>query len=774
MKLKRHTCIDCSSLKRNFFACSLLLWLLIAFSSCSNTRYLSEGDALYVGSTTRINDRKISRKERKALRSEIKDLTRPKPNTTILGLRVKLWLYNIAGKPKKEKGFRHWLRNKAGEPPVLASSVPLETNAKIVTNILQNRGFFNATAQGTMVVKRKRATAIYDMVTGDQYRINEVSYFRDSSDISRRFRRAARRSLLKPGEPYNLQTIKAERDRLDRILKRRGYYFYKPEYAFVKADTAVGDHKVNMSVQLKKGDSIPDNAYTRYHIGDVYVYPGYRLRGKSSDTDKSAAVVYKDLHIIDRRKQYRPQLFDDILLLKPGDIYNKNDENATLGRLVNVGTFKFVKNRFEPSGDSLLDIYYYLSNFPKKSIRFELGGHTQNDSRLGTTASLSWRNRNTFKGAEEFMVKLNGGIETQYGGNATQPAIYNYGIQTGLTFPYFVVPFVKPQSNSIVVPRTIIKAGYTFETQSELLKIKSYKISYGYNWKENVRKEHQLYPINFTYVKTDTLNSENIGKLYGNLIFDGIIIGPTYEFTYNSQASRNRKNSFYFDGLIDFSGNILGLAQKADAETNPQRIFNQPFAQYMKFQTDFRYYRKLDDKNVWANRIFIGVGIPYGNSVQMPNIKQFFSGGNSSLRGFRSRLVGPGSFNEEYLTGTTKYIQTLGDIKLELNSELRTEVYKFFKVGLFVDAGNIWLYRDNPNFPGGTFSRDFYRELAMDMGFGLRFDFSILLVRLDIATPIRKPWLPEGDRWSIGNLKPGDPDWRSDNLVFNLAIGYPF
>lgn len=175
-----------------------------------------------------------------------------------------------------------------------------------------------------------------------------------------------------------------------------------------------------------------------------------------------------------------------------------------------------------------------------------------------------------------------------------------------------------------------------------------------------------------------------------------------------------------------------------------------------------------------ASRVFGGLGYPYGNSRQLPNVKQFFSGGSSSLRGFNSRLVGPGTYNEKYLTGDNTFIEMLGDIKLEGNVEFRSKLYSIIQGAVFVDAGNIWLYRDNPDFPGGKFSKRFANELAVDAGIGLRFDVKILLVRLDLGMPIRKPWLPEGNRWVLDQINFGDPHWRKDNLVLSIAIGYPF
>jgi outer membrane protein assembly factor BamA len=169
-----------------------------------------------------------------------------------------------------------------------------------------------------------------------------------------------------------------------------------------------------------------------------------------------------------------------------------------------------------------------------------------------------------------------------------------------------------------------------------------------------------------------------------------------------------------------------------------------------------------------------GIGIPYGNSYQLPNVKQFWAGGNSDLRGFASRLLGPGTFNEQTVYGTNKFIETLGDMKLEMNLELRQHLYKIFNLGVFMDAGNIWLSHYNAGLPGSQFSGSFYKELAVDAGAGLRLDFKILILRLDLGIPLRKPWLPENDRWVTSNIRLADPKWRKENFVFNLAIGYPF
>ena len=746
----------------------------LLLSACSNTKHLPAGDSLFIGSKVHINDNEVTNKQRKVIRGDLNGAVRPRHNTEVLGVRLKLWVYTRAGEPRKKKGLRTWLRTKVGEPPVLTSTFDLEKNKLIIANVLQNRGFFFPTVTGhTETTKKRKTTAIFDVVTGPQYIINKTVFPTDSALVSTDIAAMQDKTLLKPGQPYNLDLIKAERERIDRGLKEKGYYFFTPDYLLIKADTTAGDHKVNLYVTVKE-DGVPYQAFNIYDIGKVYIYPNFKLRGKEEDTSKANAELYKGYYVVDPKKTFKPYVFSQAMQFSPGEEYNRKDQNTSLNRLVSLNVFKFVKNRFDPLNDSTLDVYYYLTPFPRKSLGFQLGGLTQNDSRYGSNASISWKNRNAFHGAEELLFKINGGFETQYAGETKRPNIYHTGAEVDLSIPRFLVPFVSIKGSSYYIPRTIIKGIYSFESQSDLLRINSYKFSYGYNWKEDVRQDHQLYPINFTYVHTDTLGRENLNLYYGNLIFNGIIIGPTYEYTYNSQAGSSRRNNLYFNGLIDLSGNILGLAEKADYKDNPQTLFGSTYAQYLKLQVDVRHYFNFFPGFVFANRLLIGFGYPYGNSAALPNVKQFFSGGNSSLRGFRSRLVGPGTFNEKYLYGTNNYIETLGDMKVEGNSELRVKIYNFLNTAFFVDAGNIWLLRDNPAFPGGKFTSESYKELAADMGIGLRLDFKILLLRLDLGMPIRKPWLPDGERWVFNKINFGDGQWRGDNLIFNLAIGYPF
>jgi outer membrane protein insertion porin family len=759
---------------------SMVAFLLLVIS-CNNTKYLPANESLYTGASIKIDSKKLSKKKKKLLATELKTLIRPKPNASILGLRPKLWFWNIGGTPKHKISVKRLIK-KLGEPPVLLSDVNVEKTSKVLQNNLENTGYFRSSVTGEINIKKKRATTTYTAVPGPQYTVNEVVFQQDSSTLQKAINRLKRRSLLKKGEPFNLELIKTERERIDSRLKQRGFYFFDPNDLIMDVDSTIGDHKVNIYVNTKK--TTTTSARKTYHINEVVIYPTFNASTASTDTSRLFAEMYHDYLVIDSSKFYKPKLFQQAMQFKPGDIYNRGEHNATLNRLINLGIFKFVKNRFEVTRDSLLNAYYYLTPLPKNSLHVELGGTSKSNNLTGSQVTVGFTNRNAFKGGEILNVNVTGGSEVQVSGNYRGYNTYRYGAEANLAIPRFVVPFVYINPRGGFVPRTNIQLGYDVLSKQSLFELTSLRGAFGYSWKESERKEHTFYPISVQYVQPRNVSALYLDSVKNNpslrhIIDTQFILGANYNYLFNQLVGRVPDNAFYFNGLVDVSGNIAGLVKKSVIKTgDTARIFGAPFAQYAKVETDFRYYRNLGGKNVWANRIDIGVGIPYGNSRELPFIKQFFVGGNNSLRAFRSRSLGPGTYVDPASltsTGNKGFVpDQSGDIKLELNTELRFKIISPVYGAAFVDAGNIWLYNEDPTRQGSKFTSDFLKELAAGTGLGLRVDISILILRLDLAFPIRKPWLPESERWVFDQIKFGDSQWRKENLVFNLAIGYPF
>jgi outer membrane protein assembly factor BamA len=680
----------------------LVLSLFFVFG-CSNTKYLPEGDLLYTGGSVKVKDSVIKRKERKALEEELEGLLRPKPNKQILGLRPKLWIYNLAGKPKSEKGIRNWLRTKVGEAPVLFSKVDLDYNASVLRNYTENRGYFKSRVSADSTVNNKRVTAEYTVQLKKQYKINEVKFPEDSSALGKAIAKTSRRSLLKKGNPYDLNVIKTERERIDTRLKERGFYYFNSDYILAQVDSTKGDYQVNIKLKIK--DETPEKSKVAYKIGKVIVYPNFAISKDTIQYKNSAIVQYNDFTIIDTANTFKPSVFDRAIYFKKGDLYNRKDHNLTLNRFVNLGTFNFVKNEFKPS-DSLkntLDSYYYLTLLPKKYIRVEVIGKTNSASYNGTELNVNWNNRNLFRGAELLTVSVFGGADFQLSGANKGNNIFKLGTETSLTWPRFITPF-HIKGSSEFVPRTKATIRYEYQNRTELYALNSFNSSFGYLWKENIKKEHQLNIIDVTYVSPNNVTPEYLADIeqdesLGKVIEKQLIFGPTYSYTYTNTMQKRRKNTFYFNGELDLAGNITGLLTGANIkEKDTVKIFNVPLSQYVKAKVDFRHYLKLGKESQLASRIIVGAGFAYGNSSVMPTSKQFVVGGTNSIRAFRARSLGPGSYiipntSDAYVPDQS------ADLKLEFNTEYRAKLFSVVKGALFLDAGNIWLLHADPNKP---------------------------------------------------------------------------
>ncbi|WP_173964666.1 translocation and assembly module lipoprotein TamL [Flavobacterium collinsii] len=767
-----------SNRSMKYISCFAALSLFFVFG-CSNTKYLPEGDLLYTGGSVTVKDSVLRKKERKELENELNDLLRPKPNKQFLGLRPKLWFYNMAGEPKKQKGIRYWLRTKVGEPPVLFSKVDLDYNAAVLRNFTENRGYFKTRVSADSTVSDKRVTAEYTVVPKKQYRIKSVIFPDDSLAMSRIIGRSSRRSLLKVGQPYDLDVIKAERERIDARLKEKGYYYFNPDYLLAQVDSSKGDHEVKIRLVIKA--DTPPKALTAYKINKVVVYPNFTISKDSVKYQPKDVVQYKDFTIIDTANTFKPRVFDRAIYFKKGDLYNRKDHNLTLNRFVNLGTFSFVKNEFKPS-DSLpnaLDAYYYLTLLPKKFIRVEVLGKTNSASYTGTEVNLNWNNRNLFRGAELLTVSIFGGADFQLSGANNGRNIYKLGTETSLTWPRFIVPFFHIEGSSEYVPRTKATVRYEYQNRTQLYALNSFKTSFGYQWKENIRKEHQLNIIDVTYVSPNHVTAQYLADIKQDpslekVIEKQLIFGPTYTYTYTNTMQKRRKNTFYFSGDLDLAGNVTGLVTGANIKKNDTiKIFDVPFSQFVKMRGDFRHYLKLGKESELASRIILGIGLPYGNSRALPTAKQFVVGGTNSIRAFRARSLGPGSYLNTQTTNNFLPDQS-GDLKLEFSTEYRAKLFSIVRGAVFVDAGNVWLLNSDPNKKGGEITKDFMKDIAVGAGAGLRFDLSFLVLRTDLAFPLRKPYLPQGQRWVIDDINFGSGPWRKDNLILNIAIGYPF
>jgi len=753
--------------------------VIFCLTSCSNLKYLPEGENLYVKGEVAINTDTIPERYIEPLTENLEALLRPKPNTTILGMRPQLYLYNIAGEPKSDKGFRNWLKNKVGEPPVLLSDVNREYNENLLRNRLENLGFFQAEVTSDTTVDNRKATVTYTATPHIIYRIKSVTFDVDSSALGKAIKSTQPGSLLQVGRPYNLDNIIAERERIDNELKNKGYYYFNPDHLIIEVDSTSGNHQVDL--YLKAKEETPQKAQKPYTINNIYIYPDYTLTsgGYQRASPKNAELYRGQYYFVDPDRTFRRFSLARLMFFQPGELYTREDHNRTISQLVGMGNFRFVRNEFVDADSNKLDVHYYLTPMPKKALRTELLGKTA-AVYYGSELNVNWQHRNAFRSGELLTFTVYGGFETQTGGNVNlNSSFYRYGLEASLSFPRLIAPF-DWQPTRRYTPHTVFRTGYEFLNRRTAYSLNSMRFSFGYLWKENIEKEHDLKVLEVAYVQPRNITDSYQAMLdtippLRHAIEPTFTFGPIYNFTYTNTMRTERKHTVYFRGGLDLSANLYGIIRGANAREGRQyQIFNANFSQYIKLDLDFRHYMKLTQNATLASRAMAGFGYSYGNSTILPYVKQFFMGGPNGLRAFRARTLGPGSYTPEFYGEDNFFADQTGDIKLEFNTEYRAKLASIVHWALFVDAGNIWLQNPDPNKPGAQFSRNFIREIAVGAGAGLRFDLSFLVLRTDLAMPLRIPYRPAGERWVFDEINFRDSDWRRRNLVFSLAIGYPF
>ena len=756
--------------------------VLLGTSSCGVGRFLPAGEKLYKGAKVKVEKNPEEKASAKQLRNELKKAVTPRRNKFLLGQPYKVWWWYVIGEPnpdKTEKGLRSFLRKRLAEAPVLSSRVNAKITAENMQAYMENIGYFHSTVQGDTANSGYFTKAIYTAQVQPQYHIKSVTWVSDSSDLLRLLqKRQEKRGILKPGNSYRLSDISAERDQLDLYLKTKGYYYFNPDYLMAYADSTVGNRQVELYMNVKK--TTPEQAKYPYRINKIIVFPDYSLASAQLYTSIVGAIKYDGLLIKDSSKKFKPSLFGKTITYRPGKLYSSRSQNATLNRLISLGTFKFVKNRFEAITDSAeqhrMNVYYYLTPTKMKSLQGELDVFTKENNSVGGQLSVNWKHRNLFRAAELLTVKAYTGAELSIADSLRNNNSFRLGGEVSIKFPRYAFPFLKIKESNFYPATTNIELGYELYRRQLFYTKNLFRLQYDFTWKKSRNNEFTLAPIALSYLNasnvTDTFYKQaavNPAILLN--VYSEAILGSYFSYTYNNAFGR-RKNKWFFNASLDLSGNIAGLVTGAKS-FREKTILNTPFAQYVKTDFDLHYTRGLGKKFEWANRLFVGVGLPYNNSALLPFSKQYIIGGSSSIRGFRVRNLGPGTYRPT--AEDQRFFQIIGgDYKFLFNTELRIPITSAISTAVFIDAGNIWT-KDTLLFgPAGQLSKNWYKELAVATGIGLRYDANVLVIRVDLGIPLRKPYLPDGQRWVFKQIDFGSGAWRRENLILNIALGLPF
>jgi outer membrane protein assembly factor BamA len=762
------------SILNKFFL--IIICFLIA--SCSGTRYLPSGEKLYTGAQLKLESKEKIKKKR-FIKTTAEIALRPNPNQRFLGMRPRLWMYMKAGEDPKSK-VKKWLK-KTGEAPILMSSINPGVTSSIIDAKLFNIGIFKAFTEFKTIEKKHSSRIIYISHIHKPYTIKALTYSISDDNLHQRILTEKEKSFIKPGEDYNLDKLKYERVRIDALVKNNGYFYFSPDYLLFKADTSEVNHDVSFKLSLK--DSIPKNALTVYRIHNVFIDQDYSLNDAVTDSVKDT-LRYQNTVFLGKgtEMQIRPKVILRSVYLIRHEIYSRNNHNITLNRLMTMGNFKFVRMKFTDSdtlAPGFLDVSILMTPLPKYAFSAEIDLVSKSNNYTGPRMNFSYLNRNTFKGAELLTINLAGSFEAQLGGSNLFS--YSFNPQVELYFPCFLVPF-KIRTKSMYIPKTRFSISYTYLKRVGYFDMNIFQFIYGFKWKKDIRQENELNPVSVSYTSTANQSAEFTKLLDANPFLkksyeNQFIPGGSYSYTYNEQVLPDKKMQYYINLATEVAGNTFSLVKLIAGEKtstdNPLRVIGSVYSQYAKLSIDGRGFYNFRNKNKLAMRVFAGVGKPYGNSTTLPYIKQYFSGGPNSIRAFHINSVGPGTYQQN--ADNKGFLQLGGEVKLEMNAEYRFNIFKFFKGALFTDAGNVWLLKSNPANTGSPFSfSSFYDEIAVGAGIGLRIDVSFFILRFDLATPLRKPWLEKNQRWVINQINFGNAAWRSENLVLNIAIGYPF
>lgn len=769
---------------------SYALWLFtgVLLSACSATSYLKEGESFYSGAKVDFDVHgNISGK--KTLRSELEEMITPKPNPTLLGSRPGVWIYYMTGGDSEKKGLSGWLKKKFGREPVLLSDTKPEVTANVLKGNLFNRGFFESQVRSSVEKRKKKGYVIYDVDLYPPFTIRQITVPRDS--IFTDEEELMKESFVKVDERYNLEKLSDEQSRIEMYLEDSGYYYFDNRNLLFEADTTVGGRQIDLN--LIYAPDIPRRARTKYTFRNIDIVNDYSAANIGGDTIVSGDTVRVDgYRYVSSNNNFRPEILANTINITKGQLYSRTAHTYTISHLMGLGTFKFVNIRYDEAGDSFLDARIFLTPLKKKSFRLEVLGVSKSNNFVGPGVGVTFTNRNFLKGAEQFQMKVNGSYEVQLSHQRPEPlTAVELSAEASLTVPRMLLPVRIGYYSTKYIPHTDFRLGSTFQRRIGYFQLNSFNAGFGYTWRETTTKSHVFYPIDVNYVDVSQQSEEFKDLLSGNPYLrnsfqDQFIPGMRYSFTLNTQlqdlskvnysSTRIRRSHFFFNGNFSLAGNLVNWITPDPApEDSASVVFGQPFSQFALGDVDFRYYWQIDRHNRLVARLSFGTGYAYGNSKFLPYIKQFATGGSNSIRAFPARSVGPGTYPGLANTEDVQFIDQRGDIKIEANLEYRFDIYRFLKGAVFLDAGNIWLWNEDEHRPGGEFNKDtFLKELAVGTGVGIRLDFSFFILRLDLGIPLRKPWLDEGERWVTRDIDLSSSTWRKDNIVFNIAIGYPF
>ncbi len=768
----------------------IILWVLaLALTvSCSSTRFVPEGKKLLSDVDIRIDNKEVSREE---IRAQI----RQKENLKILGfIKFHLAMYNLSSARKENDWFK-----RIGEEPSVYQELRTVQSLDQLRLYLQNKGYYDAVVEDTLIMhpKKPKVELVFTIHTGKPYRIRNYSLETEDEKLRPLLLSDSVRRLVGRNDLFDVDRLNQERKRMVTVLQNHGYYGFSPDYIQFLADTTAGDKQVDLTVLVSDTDPLKKGGPVKPHRR--YIVRNYLIHMDSNPPQLAATQTQQPADTLSRppytiiyrgKLKYRPELLDNLNRIRDSRFYSLSNVEKTYRSLNQVRQFRMVNLNFDvvdtAGNDSIgvLDSRFQLSPLPRQGFSTDLEG-TNSSGNLGVAGTLNYQHRNLFRGAEILNITLRGAFERQQTVVNESNLNFNtheFGVESSLTLPKFLSPLREGSFFSFQVPQTSFTLGYNYQRRPDYTRTIT-NFRFGYTWKSKAFRTHYLNLIDFNYVNLYEFNEDFINSIKDLYIkssyTDHLISALNYTRVDNTQIIGRRENYRYFKWSFESAGNLLyalseltGKSRETRTDTITQQpvryhqIFGTRFAQYLKADLEYRYGYMLDEYNSLVGRLFMGVGLPYGNFDQLPFEKKYFSGGANGIRAWQVRTLGPGT----YRAPAGAYPNQSADMKLEGNLEYRFRLLGKVEGAFFLDAGNIWAINGNDNREGALFKLGgFYREIALGTGTGLRFNFNYFIFRLDLGMKLRDPSLESGKRFIIGNYP-----IKGDHFNLSFAIGYPF
>ena len=718
-------------------------------------------------------------------------------------------------------GINNWFLN-SGEEPVIYDPVKAKTSAENIKQYYFNEGYFDAVVRHELKSKKpKRAEVNYIIDRGSPYRLDSISRSFPNAVIDSIYQLNSDKTLLKEGDNLNISKIESEADRLVELFRNNGIYYFNKnlvkftiDTSFVKKSASVEMLISNPIFETEEESEVRDLEVQQ--ISEVIIYSDYSYNQRNEiyrDTTR-----FKNYTILSHNKlAYSPKTLTEAVFVTPNTAYKDKDRLLTRTHLRSLNNFKSVKVGYKESGENQLSTEVFLTPMKKYNLTLNNEITHSNIKNFGVSAKFSFLNRNTFRHAEIFKLSFSGSFFNTSADISNPKRFFNaweFGVDASLTIPKVLLPF--NLSNIIAKeksPSTIISLGTSLQKNIGLDNQK-YTAIYDLGWQANPRLKHRIELLNTQYVENlnineyfyiyssefnelqniqqeyfpgyplnqenaiDFLNNEitddfqqvdpnayqetqNIEKRYYIITDNNFIPTIAYSLTYSTQNGIQDQDFSYFRTRFASSGLLSNSIAKTPEDGGPKSLFGAPIAQYFKIDLEYKKFWDFQGKNSFAFRAFAGFALPYGNSSDLPFSRSYFVGGANDIRAWEIYELGPGAS----LTGLE---YNVGSMKLLTSLEYRFNLLGNLNGAVFVDAGNIWdisnssLNGEDAKFKGIKS----LKNTAIGSGFGARYDFSFLVLRLDFGFKTYEPYNAAGTKWFH--------NYNFGNAVYNIGINYPF